>query len=358
MMSQTRWASWICWRECWVMRPVCTMLVWAQEVFSYRLWCPSGDGTVYRAAIPYHFLPCKLAPRCRVQAQCCQSPAASPETCTWYKCLVTESHPWSRHRDTRQGSGDLAVSFALKDLPKVTGALDVHVQRCTDAGHAYGRAPSRTSWVCLWLHSRTIRAKFRLFSSWSTFSKGLPIEEDRKAVSWSFWAMSASVLSCFSLVWFCATLWTVARQALLFMGFSRQEYWCGLPCPLPGELPDPGIEPVSLTSPAFSDRFFTTSATWEAVNLVEILGCLLQAGTLSGPIRKWQPTPEFLTGESHRQRSLAGYSPCGRKESDMTEQLNHNNSGSWPDAPHVYPAPLWMCTYLYWKWGDLTCSHC
>ena len=42
------------------------------------------------------------------------------------------------------------------------------------------------------------------------------------------------------------TPWTVARQAPLFMGFPRQEYWSGLPFPSPGALPDPGIEPVSL----------------------------------------------------------------------------------------------------------------
>ena len=48
------------------------------------------------------------------------------------------------------------------------------------------------------------------------------------------------------------------------MGFSRQEYWNGLPCPSPGDLPDPGIERASLTSPALAGEFFTTSATWEA----------------------------------------------------------------------------------------------
>ena len=48
------------------------------------------------------------------------------------------------------------------------------------------------------------------------------------------------------------------------MGLSRQEYWSGLPCPPPGDLPNPGIEPISLTSPALEGRFFTTSATWEA----------------------------------------------------------------------------------------------
>ena len=48
------------------------------------------------------------------------------------------------------------------------------------------------------------------------------------------------------------------------MGFSKQEYWSGLPFPPPGDLPSPGIEPMSLTSPALEGRFFTTGATWEA----------------------------------------------------------------------------------------------
>ena len=43
------------------------------------------------------------------------------------------------------------------------------------------------------------------------------------------------------------TPWTVARQAPLSIGFSRQEYWSGLPCPSPGDLPNPGIEPESPT---------------------------------------------------------------------------------------------------------------
>ena len=72
------------------------------------------------------------------------------------------------------------------------------------------------------------------------------------------------VQSCFSCVRLFTTLWTVACQALLPMGFSRQEYWNGLPCPPPGDLPDPGIEPESLASPVLVGGFFTTGATWEA----------------------------------------------------------------------------------------------
>ena len=62
------------------------------------------------------------------------------------------------------------------------------------------------------------------------------------------------------------TLWTVACQAPLSMGFSRQESWSGSPCPPPGHLPDPGIEPTSLISPVLAGGFFTTSATYLNTN--------------------------------------------------------------------------------------------
>ena len=75
----------------------------------------------------------------------------------------------------------------------------------------------------------------------------------------------AHVMLCrFRRVQLSATLRTVAHQAPLSMGFSRQEYWRGFPCPSPGDLPDQGIEPASLASPALPGRFFTMSTTWEA----------------------------------------------------------------------------------------------
>ena len=69
------------------------------------------------------------------------------------------------------------------------------------------------------------------------------------------------MLSSFSCIQLFATTWTVAYQAPLSMGFSRQEYWSGLPWPPPGDLPDPGVESVSLMSPALAGSFFTTSTT-------------------------------------------------------------------------------------------------
>ena len=55
-----------------------------------------------------------------------------------------------------------------------------------------------------------------------------------------------------------ATPWTVARQASLSMGLSQQEYWSGLPFPLPGDLPNPRIEPAFPVAPALAGGFFTT----------------------------------------------------------------------------------------------------
>ena len=82
----------------------------------------------------------------------------------------------------------------------------------------------------------------------------------------------ACMLSGFCTVRLSETPWTVAPQAPLAMGFSGQEYWSGLPCPPPGDLPDPGVEPAFLMSPAMAGGFFfvclfvffTTSTIWEA----------------------------------------------------------------------------------------------
>ena len=81
--------------------------------------------------------------------------------------------------------------------------------------------------------------------------------------------MHAYLLSRFSLIQLCVTLWTVAPQAPLSIAFCRQEYWSGFPCPPPGDLPDPWIKPMSVMSPALAGGFFTTSVTWEALTQSE-----------------------------------------------------------------------------------------
>ena len=92
------------------------------------------------------------------------------------------------------------------------------------------------------------------------------------------------------------TPWAVAHQAPLSEEFSRQEYWSGLPFPTLGDLPNEGIEPASLASPALAGEFFPIA-----------------------PPNKWLPTPVFLLGESYGQRNLVVYSPWSHKELDMTE---------------------------------------
>ena len=78
---------------------------------------------------------------------------------------------------------------------------------------------------------------------------------------WGHVLCCAESLSCVRL---CATLWIIACQSPLSMGFSRQEYRSGLPCLPLGDLSDPGIETVSLISATLAGIFFTTGATWEA----------------------------------------------------------------------------------------------
>ena len=97
--------------------------------------------------------------------------------------------------------------------------------------------------------------------------------------------MKVCLSQLLSLVQPFAVSWTVVCQAPLSMGFPRQEYWSGVPFRTPGDLPDPGIEPPSLGSPALAGGFFTTSATWEALmKLWKIVINISSSTPLSHPI--------------------------------------------------------------------------
>ena len=85
-----------------------------------------------------------------------------------------------------------------------------------------------------------------------TGSKSPRVSGARRAESLERVCPNAQLLSCVQLF---ATPWSLTHQALLSMGFPRQEYWSGLPFSSSGDLSDPGIEPVS---PALADRFFNT----------------------------------------------------------------------------------------------------
>ena len=83
-------------------------------------------------------------------------------------------------------------------------------------------------------------------------------------------AIAFSVLCCAKLLQSCLTLYNpmdCSPPDSSVMGFSRQEYWSGVPFPSSGDLSNPGVKSTSLMSPALAGRFFTTSTTWEAQNL-------------------------------------------------------------------------------------------
>ena len=94
--------------------------------------------------------------------------------------------------------------------------------------------------------------------------RSLPILQP---ITRSTYSMCVHACQVTSVVTDSATQWTVAHQASLSMGFSGQEYWSWLPCPPPGDLPDPGIKPGS---PAMVGGFFTTSIMWEACTLCDL----------------------------------------------------------------------------------------
>ena len=127
-----------------------------------------------------------------------------------------------------------------------------------------------------------------------------------------------------------ATAWTVALQTPLSMGFSRQEYWSGLPCPPPGDRPNPGIKPGSPALQADTREARYCTYMYSYMHLSFLYGfprwlngkestcqcSRLKFNPWVGEMhwrRKWQPTPVFLPGKSNGQRSPVGYSPWGRK---------------------------------------------
>ena len=100
------------------------------------------------------------------------------------------------------------------------------------------------------------------------------------------------------------TAWTIAHQAPLSMGLSKQEYWSGFPFPVPGDLSSPGTEPMSPVSSALAGRFFTAEPPEKSK-------------------RKWA-CPGFEPGTSHNQgedHTCRPVSPTSQLEMPMVESL-------------------------------------
>ena len=144
------------------------------------------------------------------------------------------------------------------------------------------------------------------------------------------------VLSHFSCAQLFETAWTVARQAPLSLGFSRQEYRGGLPCPPSGDLPDQGIKPECLMSPALANGFFTTSTTWKGAQISSPLSLLRQSPILPEP-PIFPPCSQHLVGgkmglneESFLILRNFKMKAAGRVEHSETQCLRESlNKGIW-----------------------------
>ena len=143
----------------------------------------------------------------------------------------------------------------------------------------------------------------------------------RWEVDKAFGLLSSWVLSCLSRVWLSGTLWTVAHQAPLSMVLSRQEYWSGLPCPPPGDLSIPGIEPASL---ALAGRFFTPEPLGKSSSHLDLQ--LMQDGAAPLPSRRWwgskgEQLGEWSLNTEQELPPLGLYSPSpGVHESEMAQR--------------------------------------
>ena len=113
------------------------------------------------------------------------------------------------------------------------------------------------------------------------------------------------------------TPWTVVHQAPLSVEFFRQEYWSRLPFPTPGDLPDLGIKPASLTSPALADRFFTTAPPGKYWVLT-MLGCLIQFSPVTPLKTLVTSAVSFPFNEGERQEELDS---AERKHGKGTKKL-------------------------------------
>ena len=154
------------------------------------------------------------------------------------------------------------------------------------------------------------------------------------------------MLSHFSCVWLFSTLWTVASQAPLSMEFSRQGYWSELPCPLPGGSPQPRDWIHIFCVSCIAGRFFTAEPPGKPNLCLSHHFSERSRGEGNG-----NPFQDSCL-ENSRQRSLTGYSPWDRKESNTTEQLTHTHI-TFPFGNHKFKFVFYfLCVWLSFSFID------
>ena len=146
------------------------------------------------------------------------------------------------------------------------------------------------------------------------------------------------------------TLWTTARQASPSMEFSKREYWSGSPCPLPGDLPNPGVKPRSLMSSALAGGFFTTSATWEAPRHLSphhltsaFRGCLSAhfLGHMSIPTNRdtflCKIHEKTSPAQTHSLPLNPPHPPKSQTQPTNPQLHTHGNLGTWMPKKEMLP---------------------
>ena len=158
-----------------------------------------------------------------------------------------------------------------------------------------------------------------------------------------------------------ATSWTVALQAPLSIGFSRQEYWSGLPFPTPGHLPDPGIEPSSLVSPVLAGGFFTTEPprSDSILSLVghRVSGTPLQYSCLENPMDggAWWAA---VHGVARSRTRLSNFTFTFHFHALEKEMATHSNVLAWriPGTGEPGGLPSMGSHRIGHGWSDLAAA--
>ena len=165
------------------------------------------------------------------------------------------------------------------------------------------------------------------------------------------------VLSCYSRVWLFAALWTAACKASLSMGFSRQKYWSGLPCPPPRDLPDPGIPTqTSLNRSCIGRWILTTSASWKTPNMMYFsLFSSWPIGRINVKQHKMFEIMEFVS--CHTWAKWSFKKMLDWKKTKLQERGTCKVGGFW-GSRMTNPILSWMIRTVVLKLWKPVMQHC
>ena len=164
----------------------------------------------------------------------------------------------------------------------------------------------------------------------------------------------------FSCVWFFVTPWTVARQALLSMEFSRQELWSGLPLASPRDPPNPGIKPTSLEPPALAGGFFTSWPTREVSSIpskcrrvcLSLLTCIISCFSHPDSIKRrdqsWPHRVSLITDDHTLKVAFVDKTPSWSFSSPLSPASPRMacSSGPQQSSSGCFTTPLSLCDVM------------